>query len=309
MSPFFVVAGFVSLRWDNSYSRMRSKTLHCVLLLLPPGSPDTLTLDVGRAAAAKCLADRREQRRAARRRRRRQSKAVTTDDVDVSVDAAAFDGGSSDDDDDSSDADSLTAGDDKDDDDDDDSDDMHEVATTTMPVHVVEDDAAMEARLRDLPQLASGCRWGLMKRSDYFKCAPAATTADCQPSVQAAIHPPPARETTRNIAGRVVMSDEFPFTPRQLLPVVQVLARTSQHFRNVEQFLETKLPPGFPVKFAVPVVPTVTATVEFGAVDVGGVTAADMEAPPDFVDVTGRMDAAEFFKAMGTVAKSTTKKK
>ena len=45
--------------------------------------------------------------------------------------------------------------------------------------------------------------------------------------------------------------------------MMQIMARTSRHFENVNRFLHTKLPPGFPVKFDVPIMPTLSATVEF----------------------------------------------
>lgn len=96
---------------------------------------------------------------------------------------------------------------------------------------------------------------------------------------------------------------------RVSLHVHQVFARTSQHFRNLSAFLHSKLPPGFPVKFHLPVVPSVSANVEFLSADVmpaGTATAAggddrDVEGvfalPPDFRDWTGRYMQGKFFSA------------
>lgn len=78
-------------------------------------------------------------------------------------------------------------------------------------------------------------------------------------------------------------------TPMPHVPLLQVLARTGSHFENFNRFFQTKLPPGefvelvarraivmgltnvcccvmgagFPVKFNIPVVPTVSAKFEF----------------------------------------------
>ena len=51
----------------------------------------------------------------------------------------------------------------------------------------------------------------------------------------------------------------------QFLPVAEVLARTGEHATNFKNFFQTKMPPeeGFPVRFSIPVFPTITATVTF----------------------------------------------
>ena len=59
----------------------------------------------------------------------------------------------------------------------------------------------------------------------------------------------------------------FPLTREQMLPIAQALARTGAHFQNFRKFFEHKMPPeaGFPVQFSIPVLPTVKATITFGA--------------------------------------------
>ncbi len=57
------------------------------------------------------------------------------------------------------------------------------------------------------------------------------------------------------------IASDFPLTVQQVLPVIDVFARTSTHLEHVSRFLQTKLPPGFPIAFSVPIVPSVSAKV------------------------------------------------
>ena len=68
---------------------------------------------------------------------------------------------------------------------------------------------------------------------------------------------------------RVAFSKSFPLTPEQFLPVAEMMARTSEHAANFTSFFRTKFPrdAGFPVRFSIPVFPTVTATVTMEQMD------------------------------------------
>ena len=44
---------------------------------------------------------------------------------------------------------------------------------------------------------------------------------------------------------------------------LQVIAPQFKHFQKLRDFIEMKLPPGFPVKVDIPVLPTVSARVTF----------------------------------------------
>lgn len=48
----------------------------------------------------------------------------------------------------------------------------------------------------------------------------------------------------------------------RLLNVLEVIA-PFKHFNKLREFVQMKLPPGFPVKLDIPVFPTITATVTF----------------------------------------------
>ena len=53
---------------------------------------------------------------------------------------------------------------------------------------------------------------------------------------------------------RLLMCERgFPLTPQQMLPLFEVLSVSNDQFENVRTFLESKLPPGFPVQFSLPV--------------------------------------------------------
>ena len=45
--------------------------------------------------------------------------------------------------------------------------------------------------------------------------------------------------------------------------ILQVIAPQFKHFQKLRDFIEMKLPPGFPVKVDIPVLPTVSARVTF----------------------------------------------
>lgn len=65
---------------------------------------------------------------------------------------------------------------------------------------------------------------------------------------------------------QVAFHPGFPLTREQMLPIAAALARTGAHFDNFKRFFEHHMPPeaGFPVRFSIPVFPTVTATITFG---------------------------------------------
>lgn len=58
------------------------------------------------------------------------------------------------------------------------------------------------------------------------------------------------------------MSPDFPLTVDMLLNVLEVIAPI-KHFSKLRQFVLMKLPPGFPVKIDIPILPTVTAKITF----------------------------------------------
>ncbi|RVE61753.1 hypothetical protein OJAV_G00175800 [Oryzias javanicus] len=70
------------------------------------------------------------------------------------------------------------------------------------------------------------------------------------------------KENKKNFKATVAMSQDFPLGIESLLNVLEVVA-PFKHFNKLREFVQMKLPPGFPVKLDIPVLPTITATVTF----------------------------------------------
>ncbi|XP_015585534.1 ankyrin repeat domain-containing protein 13C isoform X2 [Cephus cinctus] len=70
------------------------------------------------------------------------------------------------------------------------------------------------------------------------------------------------KESSKSFKATVAMSPDFPLTVGMLLNVLEVIA-PFKHFSKLRQFVLMKLPPGFPVKIDIPILPTVTAKITF----------------------------------------------
>jgi len=111
--------------------------------------------------------------------------------------------------------------------------------------------------------------------ADYFTAAPSDATSEL-------LFPGEAVSTkTKTLAGTVWMCDDFPISLKQLLPLFELLAPTNNHFEKLQAFLSQTLPPGFPIKLEMPVVPTVSAAVTFSFEPLGD-REPDFGVPTDF---------------------------
>ncbi|KAL0277151.1 UNVERIFIED_CONTAM: hypothetical protein PYX00_004527 [Menopon gallinae] len=70
------------------------------------------------------------------------------------------------------------------------------------------------------------------------------------------------KESTKTFKATLAMSCDFPLTVDMLLNVLEVIA-PFKHFSKLRDFIQVKLPPGFPVKLDIPILPTVTAKITF----------------------------------------------
>lgn len=70
------------------------------------------------------------------------------------------------------------------------------------------------------------------------------------------------KESAKSFKATLAMSKTFPLTVQTLLDVLEVVA-PFKHFAKLREFITMKLPPGFPVKIDIPILPTITATVTF----------------------------------------------
>lgn len=69
-------------------------------------------------------------------------------------------------------------------------------------------------------------------------------------------------EQKKSLKANVWMSQDFPLSVELLLSVLNVVA-PSKHFEKMKQFVSMKLPPGFPAKLEIPVLPTIVARITF----------------------------------------------
>jgi ankyrin repeat domain-containing protein 13 len=71
-------------------------------------------------------------------------------------------------------------------------------------------------------------------------------------------------EKTREFCGTVWLSEHFPITLDQFLPILEIAAPSGKHCQKLKQFLEVKMPLNeFPIKIDIPAFPTITATAQF----------------------------------------------
>jgi len=61
----------------------------------------------------------------------------------------------------------------------------------------------------------------------------------------------------------IAMSEDFPMKVEMLMAVLEVIAPQFKHFGKLREFIDRKLPPGFPMQVNIPVLPTVSAKVTF----------------------------------------------
>uniref|UniRef100_A0A8D8Y6Q3 Ankyrin repeat domain-containing protein 13C n=1 Tax=Cacopsylla melanoneura TaxID=428564 RepID=A0A8D8Y6Q3_9HEMI len=70
------------------------------------------------------------------------------------------------------------------------------------------------------------------------------------------------KETSKYFKATVAMSPDFPLSIEMLLSLLEIIA-PFKHFSKLREFIQFKLPPGFPVKIDIPILPTVTAKITF----------------------------------------------
>ncbi|KAF7283652.1 hypothetical protein GWI33_023288 [Rhynchophorus ferrugineus] len=70
------------------------------------------------------------------------------------------------------------------------------------------------------------------------------------------------KESSKSFKATIAMSSDFPLSVEMLLNVLEVIA-PFKHFSKLRDFINFKLPSGFPVKVELPILPTVTAKMTF----------------------------------------------
>ncbi|XP_052202369.1 uncharacterized protein LOC127808068 [Diospyros lotus] len=100
----------------------------------------------------------------------------------------------------------------------------------------------------DIPSMAAPER----RRPQSFAAPPVA-----QPQTK-------EKEFVKSLRPSVWLTEQFPLKTEELLPLLDILANKVKAVRRMRELLTTKFPPGtFPVKVAIPVVPTVRVVITF----------------------------------------------
>lgn len=70
------------------------------------------------------------------------------------------------------------------------------------------------------------------------------------------------KEDRRSFKAAVALSEDFPIAINMLLDLLEIIA-PFKHFNKLREFVDLRLPPGFPIKAEIPVLPTITAQATF----------------------------------------------
>ena len=132
----------------------------------------------------------------------------------------------------------------------------------------------------------------------------AAAIAGSIPAHRPMIVPRAPKTSDKNISAKVKMTQTFPIPVSYLLPVAEAVARTSSHMENFSRFLHTKLPQGFPVAFELPVVPTVTAKVQFLSAKVAEQDPELFHVPAAYKDCTSEVMHGTYFTNLGRIGEN-----
>ncbi|CAH0479259.1 unnamed protein product [Peronospora belbahrii] len=95
-----------------------------------------------------------------------------------------------------------------------------------------------------------------------------ASLRDLRPRRCVMVHTQPScHKITKSFPALVYMSDQFPLSVSEFLPVIEVLSKTTSVFKSVQEFFSAALTDGFPVQFCFPLVPSVSATFRFDCME------------------------------------------
>ncbi|XP_001378273.1 ankyrin repeat domain-containing protein 13A isoform X2 [Monodelphis domestica] len=73
---------------------------------------------------------------------------------------------------------------------------------------------------------------------------------------------------TQKFKAMLWMCEEFPLSlVEQVIPIIDLMARTSAHFARLRDFITLEFPPGFPVKIEIPLFHVLNARITFGNVN------------------------------------------
>lgn len=85
------------------------------------------------------------------------------------------------------------------------------------------------------------------------------------------------KEKRKTIGGRIWMARGYPLSVEQLMPLLELIAPSNKHFDKLRDFVDTELPPGFPIKLDVPIFYVLSAEVSFCNIHISSSTASESE--------------------------------
>ena len=103
--------------------------------------------------------------------------------------------------------------------------------------------------------------------------------------------------STRSYSATLWLSDDFPLPLASIVTILDLVAPHQRHVAKLRDFIEQKLPPGFPVRIRMPIFPTVTAEVSFAEYSEAEVDDAVMRVQEGYVEDPGRF--AKLLKVTG----------
>ncbi|XP_022087311.1 ankyrin repeat domain-containing protein 13C-like isoform X2 [Acanthaster planci] len=142
------------------------------------------------------------------------------------------------------------------------------VETRKRRGHLSEED--VQKNKAALESLSKGRALPANLQPQYRKSLPAPPATDIRwseyikgrPSRAHLGRPEVCKESKKVFKATVAMSEDFPMDLPDLLNILEVLT-PMRHFQKLRDFVSMKMPPGFPIKIDVPVLPTITARVTF----------------------------------------------
>ncbi|CEG44194.1 hypothetical protein L915_09437 [Plasmopara halstedii] len=95
-----------------------------------------------------------------------------------------------------------------------------------------------------------------------------ASLREMRPHRSIKVHAQPScHKITRSFPATVHLSDQFPLSVSEFLPVIEVLSETTSTFESVQKFFSAALTDEFPVQFCFPLLPSISATFRFDCME------------------------------------------
>eukprot|EP01134_Creolimax_fragrantissima_P003706 CFRG3706T1 len=145
-------------------------------------------------------------------------------------------------------------------------------------------DFAQEARRNSITDKAKARRWhGVSHRNSLPPPEKCDATFDEYISSNIYLgRPIRMKERRKEFGCHIWMSEDFPMKFTTLCDLLEIVAPTNKYFLKIRELLSASLPPGFPVRIEIPLLPTVSATVTFKELVYQEIEDSIFTYPPDY---------------------------